>query len=238
MICSRDVNALRTGHVPVLDADPAPVQLALVRGHVSDRVDAGLARMQRRVDGDAAERQLQPGLARHLDARDDACADDDAVDGQLAPVGQPHAQHIVRAHDGFDARARADAHAAPAQTHLEPGADLPAEGPLEHDVLCHDEADVAARERGRGCELRADEAPADDEPVGALAEVGPDLIGIGERAQDVDATCRVGAEVDVPRLGTCREHERAVAQGTPGDLEVCAPGSSAPAVEPVSSTTL
>ena len=124
MICARDVNALRAGDVPVLDADPAPVQLALVRGHVSDRVDAGLARAQRRIDGDAAERQLQARLGRQLRARDDACADDDAVDGQLAAVGQPHAQRIVRAHDGFDARACADAHTAPAQTYLEPCADL------------------------------------------------------------------------------------------------------------------
>ena len=47
----------------MLDPHAPPVQLALVGGDVADREDVGGARAQVRIDGDAAELEIEARLA-------------------------------------------------------------------------------------------------------------------------------------------------------------------------------
>lgn len=196
----------------MLDPRAATVQRAVVGAHVAHRVHARRARAQGPVGGDAAQVEVEPGLHREADVRSDANADAHAIVHDDRAVREARVQLGADALDRFDGDLRAHVHALDAQAIVEPLRGDLAERCLQDPRLRHDERDVAACQSSRRRELRADEPAAHHEPARAAAQVRTYRVGIRERAQDVHAFAHVVAIVEAARLGTGREHERAVAE--------------------------
>src|SRR3954471_2831568 len=194
---------------PVLHPEPAAVERVEGVGHVADREDARLARLQALVDEDAVVHR-KPRLHGELGARQHTEAGDDEVRLEPAAVGQSDTLDAAGALEAGDADPGEQLDAVLA---VEVGVDLAelgAQHALERQGRLLDERDVDAALPGGGGDFGTDPAAADDHCRAAAPQAGGDGVRVREVAQVVDAIELRAGDRQAPRLPARGEDEPVV----------------------------